>query len=66
MSEVEKYITDEMRQEVYAARREALQSDLRLLAARIRNEAPDGSADFQAGIDWAALLVENIANQLTQ
>ena len=64
MSEVEGYITDEMRQKFQAARSAALQSDLRVVAARIRNEAPDGSADFQAGIDWAALLVENIANQL--
>jgi hypothetical protein len=65
VSEVDRYITDEMRQKFQAARSAALQHDLRVVAARIRNEAPDGTADFQAGIAWAALLVENIANQLT-
>lgn len=66
MSDVEKYITDEMRQRFFAARDQALQSDLRVVADRIRSEAPLGSPDFRAGIDWAALLVENIANSLTE
>lgn len=66
MSEVEKYITDEMRQRFERARSEALQSDLRVVAARIRSEAPPGSDGFEAGISWAALFIENLATQLTE
>lgn len=66
MSEVEKYITDEMRQRIFTARDQALQNDLRTLAARIRDEAPPGSGDFEAGINWAALFLENLATTLTE
>lgn len=66
MSEIEKYITDEMRERFEAARCQALQSDLRVVADRIRNEAPDGSAGFQAGTSWAPPLVDNIASTLTK
>jgi hypothetical protein len=66
MSDIEKYITDEMRQMAGRAYSQGLQNDLRVLADRIRSEAPPGSDGFSAGIDWAVLFIENLANQLTE
>lgn len=47
------------------AKRLGLQSDLRVLADRLRNEAPAGSPDFNAGIAWAVRFLENTASGLT-
>lgn len=66
MGDIEKYITDEMRQMADRAYSEGLQKDLRVVAARIRDEAPPGSDGFAAGISWAARFIENLANQLTE
>jgi hypothetical protein len=59
-------VTDEMMDAVRAARAKGLQNDLLVLAQRLRVEAPDGSTDFNAGIDWALLWLENTARQLTE
>lgn len=58
--------TEEMEQAMDAAKRQALQSDLRALATRLRAEAPDRSPDFNAGIDWAVLWLENTATTITK
>jgi hypothetical protein len=59
-------VTDEMMDAVRAAREKGLQSDLLVLAQRMRAEAPDRSSEFNAGIDWALLWLENTARQLTE
>ncbi|WP_329127203.1 hypothetical protein [Streptomyces sp. NBC_01465] len=66
MDDIEKYITDDMRQAMAAVRRQGLQNDLRVLTDRLRNEAPAGSPDFNAGIGWALLWLENTANTITK
>lgn len=63
-------ITDEMIQAMDTAKRHALQKDLRALAANIRADA-EGRYDsvepeWQAGVEWTLLWIENTAGQLTK
>ncbi|MFF1593076.1 hypothetical protein ACFVY0_33900 [Streptomyces sp. NPDC058286] len=62
-------ITDEMIQAMDAAKRQALQTDLRALAANIRADAEGRYADsepgWRAGVEWTLLWIENTAAQLT-
>ncbi|MER6237654.1 hypothetical protein ABT185_16555 [Streptomyces clavifer] len=53
-----------------SAKRQALQKDLRALAANIRVDA-EGRYDhaepgWQAGVEWTLLWIENTAGQLTE
>lgn len=59
-------ITEEMRQEAVAAFRQGMQQDLLVLAERLRMEAPLGSPEFRAGVDWSVVWLENFARQLTE
>lgn len=59
-------IPDDMVDALRVARAQGLQNDLLVLAQRLRAEAPDQSPDFNAGIDWALLWLENTARQLTE
>lgn len=63
-------ITDETRQAFDTARRQALQRDLRALAASIRADAEGRYAGdepgWQAGVEWTLLWIENTASQLTE
>ncbi|MFJ5812050.1 hypothetical protein [Streptomyces sp. NPDC093093] len=63
-------ITDEMIQAMDTAKRQALQKDLRTLAATIRADAEDryGTADpaWRAGVEWTLLWIENTAGQPTE
>ncbi|MFB6514099.1 hypothetical protein ACFCW4_33075 [Streptomyces virginiae] len=64
------WVTDEMRQAADNARRQGLQTDLRVLAARIRADAEGRyageSAGWQAGVEWTLLYMENIAGGSTE
>ncbi|MET8277130.1 hypothetical protein AB0P40_33040 [Streptomyces sp. NPDC079189] len=58
-----------MKQALIAAQQQGLQRDLRVLAGRIRAAAaarPGRSSEFDAGVDWAVLWIENTADSLTQ
>ncbi|WP_331763990.1 hypothetical protein [Streptomyces cyaneofuscatus] len=63
-------ITDEMIQALDTAKRQALQKDLRALAANIRTDAEGRYASaepgWQAGVEWTLLWIENTAGQLTE
>lgn len=63
-------ITDDMIQAMDTAKRQALQKDLRALAANIRVDAEgryDGTEPgWQAGVEWTLLWIENTASQLTE
>ncbi|MEH6375881.1 hypothetical protein V7793_16315 [Streptomyces sp. KLMMK] len=63
-------VTEEMRQAMDSARRQGLQADLRTLAARIHAEAEgrydSEPSDWQAGVEWTLLYIENIASGLTE
>ncbi|MGF1344499.1 hypothetical protein ACQSMD_31045 [Streptomyces flavovirens] len=63
-------ITDEMIQAMDTAKLQALQKDLRALAASIRADAEGryNSAEpgWQAGVEWTLLWIENTAGQLTE
>ncbi|MEV5242576.1 hypothetical protein AB0K89_26240 [Streptomyces cinnamoneus] len=62
-------ISPEMRQAFVAAQERNLQHELRVLADRIRAAAearPGQSAQFNAGVEWAVLYIENVASGLTE
>jgi hypothetical protein len=59
-------VTEAMRQAAVDAGRQGLQSDLLILVERLRSEAPERSSEFEAGVDWSALWLENVARQLTE
>ncbi|MFD8731963.1 hypothetical protein [Streptomyces sp. NPDC059611] len=63
-------ITDEMIQALDTAKRQALQKDLRALAANIRADAEGRYASaepgWQSGVEWTLLWIENTAGQLTE
>ncbi|WP_329125993.1 hypothetical protein [Streptomyces sp. NBC_01353] len=59
-------ISEGLLEEMVEAKRLGLQSDLRVLAQRLRAEAPSQSAGFDAGINWAVLWLENTATGLTR
>ncbi|MFB7867388.1 hypothetical protein [Streptomyces sp. NPDC056069] len=65
MSEAPMQVSPEYLAAMRQAKAEGLQKDLRVLAQRIRNEAPEGSADFNGGIAWAVRFLENTATSLT-
>lgn len=58
--------SEDMEEALRNAQRQSLQKDLRTLVARLRDQAPSRSAEYTAGIEWAALYLENTANQLTE
>lgn len=63
-------ITEEMIQALDTAKRQALQKDLRALAANIRTDA-EGRYDsaepgWRSGVEWTLLWIENTAGQLTE
>lgn len=63
-----RYVTPEMRAALDAARRQALQADLLVLADQIRTASAGrsgASPDFRAGVDWTLRWIENTANGLT-
>lgn len=49
-----------------SAMRTGFQKDLRLLAEQIRQANPDRSPDFSDGVDWAALYLEDLANDIAE
>lgn len=59
-----------MIQALDTAKRQALQKDLRVLAANIRADAEGRYASaepgWQAGVEWTLLWIENTAGQLTE
>lgn len=62
-------ISPELRQAFVAAQERSLQHDLRVLADRIRAAAearPGQSSQFNAGVEWAVLYIENVASGLTE
>ncbi|MFE4653561.1 hypothetical protein [Streptomyces sp. NPDC056707] len=65
-TDTENYFTNERRHATREVELHGLQKDLRVLAKRLRREAPSRSPEFELGTEWAALWLENTATRLTK